>query len=724
MSVLNGFLSTWSNARQTFGEGTPQTGSQYDASGTLNQLQERVQAAAPGSKWTGGAANAYGAANTDHARVFGQLAGLDQRLGAHVDQSAEVVAAGRRDLDAVRKWVVDAAASVPPGQAGEQMRLAIVQKGIAAVQDIIHRSNGEMNTIAGNMRGLEAEFRALSNQKFAKEGPNLVGPEGKKEDEEAKRRQAEKDVHDALAGDQEAAKRVEDALKGIKPGQPLSAEQGSYLSQMQAQQHGMSVDALKTAEQRLGDQKHIIGDSWQLMSNDKVWFPRTDTDVGALDDPNYRVRGGLDQLPQSVQDAVRNPGELNRVDDTNVLKHGGDLQSISEIVHDGNPSLQTNTELDRELMKAADTVMDSDVPQPYAANVTEDIFRAVAEDHQVVHDQIVGPSSDDFLHDVNHMPWTDDGKAAASLFSWTNEAHTGSEMGIASETAEKYAQYIGIHKGDLMNLPGIPGETTLGQLNPELVKGYAHGLSPYMADIASVPGGANDNFDFLDPGKSERPIAKGLFAVLGTQHDAYVEFNSAADKLGLERAHQYAEDVKHGVDVHKNDARILDAAVLRGLMASGSAEAAHSIGLNRAEVEEWRKTAYSTAVDSLAWAAGPAGPAITAFGSAMEDSIVGKAADPSTPIVPDMTGDESARFVLNALIADGVRVDGIDPNYMVDGRIASLEELQAAGRNVPADTDLEGDLNAVLDSIVGEASNPTDEFEDKYEQITKIPGAK
>jgi hypothetical protein len=74
--------------------------------------------------------NAYGAANTEHGRVLGQMAGLDQRLSAHVDQSAEVVAAGRRNLDAVRQWVVDAAASVPPGQAGETMKMAIAQKGL------------------------------------------------------------------------------------------------------------------------------------------------------------------------------------------------------------------------------------------------------------------------------------------------------------------------------------------------------------------------------------------------------------------------------------------------------------------------------------------------------------------------------------------------------------------------------------------------------------------
>ena len=77
---------------------------------------------------------------------------------------------------------------------------------------------------------------------------------------------------------------------------------------MQAQQNGMSIEELHTAEQRLGDHKDIIGDSWQLMSNDDVIFPKTDTVEGALDDPNYRVKGGFDQLPQSVQETLRNAG--------------------------------------------------------------------------------------------------------------------------------------------------------------------------------------------------------------------------------------------------------------------------------------------------------------------------------------------------------------------------------------------------------------------------------
>jgi hypothetical protein len=47
MGVLDAFMSTWSTARSTFGQGAPQTGAQYDRSAKLTELQERVNAAAP-----------------------------------------------------------------------------------------------------------------------------------------------------------------------------------------------------------------------------------------------------------------------------------------------------------------------------------------------------------------------------------------------------------------------------------------------------------------------------------------------------------------------------------------------------------------------------------------------------------------------------------------------------------------------------------------------------
>jgi EspA/EspE family len=58
VGVLDGFFSTWSNAKATFGEGTPQGGAQFDGSGALNQLKSNLDSAAPGSRWTGTAATA------------------------------------------------------------------------------------------------------------------------------------------------------------------------------------------------------------------------------------------------------------------------------------------------------------------------------------------------------------------------------------------------------------------------------------------------------------------------------------------------------------------------------------------------------------------------------------------------------------------------------------------------------------------------------------------
>lgn len=183
MGVLDAFTSTWSNARTTFGQGTPQTGEPFDASSQLGQLESNLSAAAPGSRWTGSASAAYDAVNTEHRRVIGELGGLDQRLRTQIDRSAQVVTAGRADLDAVRKWVLDAANAVPRNAAGERMLLPIVQKGLGEVAQIVSRSNGELNAIGAGIRGLDMEYRALGDQRFAggdqrgKDGDNPAEPQ-------------------------------------------------------------------------------------------------------------------------------------------------------------------------------------------------------------------------------------------------------------------------------------------------------------------------------------------------------------------------------------------------------------------------------------------------------------------------------------------------------------------------------------------------------------------
>jgi hypothetical protein len=745
VSVLDGFYSTWDNARHTFGQGTPQGGAQYDKSGPLRQMGSDLANAAPGSKWSGAAAANYDAANTEHRRVIGQLAGLDQRLSQHVDQSAQVVTAGRQQLDAVRQWVTDAAATVPPGKTRDQMLMQIANKGIAQISEIVQKSNANLNTIAGSMRGLKGAYDALLDQKFApREGGDFIG---RPEDDKDPRRRAEKDVQEALAGDEEAAKRVEDVLGSIKPGQELTPEQASYLSQMQAQQNGMSVEELHDAEQRLGDHKDIIGDSWQLMSNDDVWFPKTDTTVGALDDPNYRVKGGFDQLPQSVQESLRNAGDVTVLtDETAQLTHGDDLQRISQTVQDGDQTLQAGTELDREMIRAADKVMDSDAITPQrmdTSDVVQGIFEASGRDHQIVHDHILGTHGDDgqdFMHDINSTNWNDGGKAAASLFSWTNESHTGPEATIAAATAEEYSKYIGSHKGELMNING----QTLGELNPELVKGYSHGLTPYMADIAGLSTADPDNaFEPIDrENPVERPVAKGIFSVLSTNEQAYNEFHSAANAHILAASHGWAEDVKNGVPVSANDARLLDSATLKALETVGTTEAARALGLNEQQVYDRQKAAYDMSVKMLSGGAslvpgvGPVlDPAIDSFGSAMESSVLGERPDLKSPTIADMDTGESARFALNALLANDVQLNEqrypltdqwleyapIDPYHPEMGtrpHIVDITQLGDVGIN---DTIAEQNLTAILQDTVGESRSPAAAMKDQYDDIVKNP---
>ncbi|KAA0095294.1 hypothetical protein CIW49_22720 [Mycolicibacterium sp. P1-18] len=186
MDVLDGFISTWSRARETFGQGVPATGERFNQSGPLTAMQSTVESAAPGARWTGAGATAYQIANADHGKVFGQLAALDRQLSSHVTASSEVVAAGRQNLETIRKWVVDAAAAVPPGKNHDQMVMQIVNKGLGQLREVVTTSNGDLVTIGGKIRGLGGAYEALGNQKFApKEGPGdalgIIGKDGEEE---------------------------------------------------------------------------------------------------------------------------------------------------------------------------------------------------------------------------------------------------------------------------------------------------------------------------------------------------------------------------------------------------------------------------------------------------------------------------------------------------------------------------------------------------------------
>lgn len=160
MGALDGFLSAWADARATFGAGVPTDGSRFDDSEKLTHLHERVEAAKP-TDWHGSGSDSYASANSRHAAVLGELSMLDRRLGAEVTRSAAVVTAGRRDMDGVRKWVLDAAAAVPNNAAAQRALVQIIAKGSSGIAEMVNRSHNDLSSVARRVDALGGEYRAL-----------------------------------------------------------------------------------------------------------------------------------------------------------------------------------------------------------------------------------------------------------------------------------------------------------------------------------------------------------------------------------------------------------------------------------------------------------------------------------------------------------------------------------------------------------------------------------
>lgn len=518
---LDGFYATWQRARGTYGQGTPVTGERFDASSTLNALKSDLAAAVPADRWTGSASEAYGDANTRHQQLIGRLADLDTLLSTQVTNAANIVTAGRTDLDELHKWVTDAAATTTDDEAGRTMRLKIASQGLGQLTEIMTGSHDQLETVKGNIDRIAGEYdRVKDDTQFLNDDgePENETPEEKAEREaEETRQRAEQDVQDALAGDVEAAGRVDGVLDQIEPGVPLTAEQGSYLSQMQAQMHGMSVERVHEVGQQLGDHEDVVGDAMQLMSDDDVRYPQTDREVDALDDPSEMTRGGFDRLPTSVQETL-NSSDILHMDRLDKQYPGG---SMDRGVHAFDPTISK-------------------------------VFDAVSPDHGAIHDAITngpghieGIDSDRFMEGATHRHWADDGKAAGQLFEWTRNS-TGPEAMIAAETAHAYATYLGDHSREMLSI----GEfRQIGDVSPALVQAFSTGLLPYQEEMIEDQPRLDSAFEPLDDFGGRMDTTEGLFAVIDSQPDAAREWNRAAYQLAMDKQESFADFAKESPEL-------------------------------------------------------------------------------------------------------------------------------------------------------------------------------
>ena len=774
MSVLNAFLSTWSNARQTYGEGTPQTGAQYDGSSTLNQLQSTVQTAAPGSKWTGGAANAYGAANTEHGRVLGQLAGLDQRLSAHVDQSAEVVAAGRRDLDAVRKWVVDAAASAPQNAAGERMQMAIVQKGISQVQEIIQRSNGDLNAIGGKIRGLGDEYQALGNQKFGpKEGPQLFGPDGKgdedkkkspdevgKEDSEALQNgQLTAEQHERLVANTTLSSQQQTALDNGKL--TLPPDQMSYLQGFSRAFGDKTPAEIKTIMDKAGQDGGRVADVFQLASNPNIKTGLPDTQPPSTTNPSS---GGKYALPDGIQKVLDGPvltplgfGEPVHHDDgtigppplTTASQPTSGLNDLADVIQRGNRDLQVGSALDSGMFDKSRQLLEQSNGWPVPGNdpmtdrprwyhqlvdpTLQNMLNAVNTDDMVIHDGVTGPGGEKFLNNLTQHQWQDDGLAAGGLFDWVGESAAHDSTGRAADTAHALAEYTSSHSNQLLNLPDAQGQS-LGQVNPELTRDWARAFSPYMDDMVGMnTGDSNGLFAPLDPDSKVEPAnTRHLMSVLYSDHPS---LGGEVDPHAPQTASQILSDSSQGhinkyldMSAHsvadgtpgEDNFAMQSAGKLQAAMDLGAYDerfdATHDQYQAQKESYEMRSKIFDLGKDVLGEV--PGGGTAGGVGGFMKDFLIGS--EPVMPGVQNVAGRDM--FPVQLHMAQTLAHAGAGDPYFLE---VIRGHLDSNGNfNIPAQGggsaygDFKNDINDYLGSVgqPGVVNDMTQNYWNTYTQ--------
>lgn len=702
---------------------------------TLEAQREAIRDLKGG--WQGTAADAaLSRAERDLAKQAGfrnRLAQAQQVLqigGTHLAQARSAILGIVNALRGQGWQVSDNGVATPPPT------LPSVLKGTAAGwTTIVQKLLTIFGEIDKQMAGSLPKFSPLST-----DGPVMVDGDKRKEEEEQRKR-AEQDVQDALAGDQEAARRVEEVLGKIVPGQPLTPEQDSYLSQLQAQQNGMTVEELKTAEQRLGDQKHIIADSWQLMSNDDVTFPKTPTEVGALDDPNQVVQGGFDQLPRSVQATLNAPD----------IQGAAHLQDIAGIVRNGDDKFQTNTQLDRGMLKKAAVMMDTpfwqqsaeeynlpaDQRLKYLDPVVSDVFTAVSPDHQAVHDAITtGPAhidgidSEKFMQGVTNRIWADEGEGAGDLFEWTQNTH-GPEAGIAAETAQSYGEYLGRYGGDLLDLPG---HHSIGDINPKLVQAFGHGLAPYQEAMVGDPAG-NNGFIPLDGLGGDMPNTRNLFAVIDSDPEAAKYFNGQAYLRAAEYQQSFAsaaasDAVIDGTDPRQDDLR--KAGRLLGLIDAGADIETRSHNVNEQQSAydhakasyDLKNAAYQTIAANV-----PGGERVAA---ALQDGFIGP--EPQERDFPPGTyttdvGQQAdqrdlgnavtqAQYTIAAGMVDGPNVDIPSTYFNNDGTLMTPAEVRERFGEAGWD-DYSSDLQAYVAKYPSLFAHTTD-FQFAFGNITGI----
>lgn len=573
---------------------------------------------------------------------------------------------------------------------------------------------------------------------------------------------------------------TDDQLTDLHNGKTVTipTSQMDYINQLARSLDDKSPEEIQAIMDKLPpNAQKALENSLQIISNSNVT-------TAAKGDPGIPEQGGAKLLPAKMEQSLtRSDLVVQGMDNVggptggllqNTIKFNGvaDNQSIAKIAGGSDPRYRAGSDLDKQVLDVSakylngqttweqsgnrDDIMvtiDGHGGDPRAA-LTENMFSAVSDDKAAVQNLVIdasGKPNEQFFHDALTHHWTDDNKAASSLFEFGNyDSHSVDGQRQAS-IMSAFGQFAagdnvpgftagGDDKWKLYDIPGTDHQN-VGQLNPKLVQTLSTSMTPFINDLTSGTQPTGDGFkvtdsngvSWTDPsGKDTFSGSKSIFALFDTNDDAGKSFNAAALANAL---HQEAE---FGQAPNAPDAKthLYNAGQLNGLVDAGLRDEisshAKDIDAINADAYKDKKNAYGMITKGLGYSL-PLGDTtlktvtgeqiskmFAVGGDPVQDAVIGKAPSTSNTDIglnPPNYHREAYNVLTEANIPDNLREKY--PRLFDDhGDLKSWQAIQSTPYQPTStggqDTNPMGDITHLLDDIGSGRS----EIKDGYDAIT------
>ena len=163
---------------------------------------------------------------------------------------------------------------------------------------------------------------------------------------------------------------------------------------------------------------------------------------------------------------------------------------------------------------------------------------------------LTSAAAPDFVRSITTAPWPDGGQAAADALAWiaTDATSDDSQQATtAGASAHAIASYLALNQPELAHIPtGMFNlrKKSLGELNPQLTKGFARILEPFQPNLVG-DASRTRGFESLTNAPHDYSSARHLFAVINTDTSAGNQFVAAAYRDAQSYLRVFGEDSVH-----------------------------------------------------------------------------------------------------------------------------------------------------------------------------------